>query len=113
VTRTRVTALSQASRRHASGSRAPRSVWPPGGAALEAVQIHQDGQLGPDPTGPGEPAPLQAPPGQLTQGVGVALAAASGVVAGGRAGQGLQGGQEGLAGLGLQQPVDGDQAVPG
>ena len=37
--------------------------------ALEAVQIDQHRQLGPDPTGPGQPPTLQGPPGQLGQGI--------------------------------------------
>jgi len=74
-------------------------------AAEEAVQVHGDSQLGPDPTGLGEPAPFQGVAGQLGQGVSVALAAAAAVVGVGWAGQGLQGRQEGLAGLGLQQPI--------
>jgi hypothetical protein len=41
------------------------------------------------------------------------LATGTGVVGVGRAGQGFQGGQQGVAGFGVQQPVDGDQVVNG
>ena len=116
VTRTRVTAPSQASRWQASGSSGPGPAdlpTQPHRAAEEAVQVHGDRQLGADPTGLGEPAALQAAAGQLGQGIGAALAAAAGVLGVGGAGQRLQRGQQGLAGLGLQQPVDGDHALPG
>jgi hypothetical protein len=63
--------------------------------AEQAVQVQGDGQLGADPTGRWQPAALQGPPSQLGQGVGGALAAAAGVASVGRAGQRLQGGQQG------------------
>jgi hypothetical protein len=44
----------------ASGSRGRCRCRRPGGAALEAVQVHRDRQLGPDPTGLGQLAALQA-----------------------------------------------------
>ena len=52
----------------------------------------------------GEPAAFQGAAGQLGQGVGVALAAAAGVVGVGRAGQGLQGGQQGRPASGSSSP---------
>ena len=61
----------------------------------------------------GSRPPSKAAPGQLPPGVGLASATTTAIVGGGRAGQGFQGGQQGLAGLGLQQPVQGDHAVPG
>ena len=83
------------------------------GLADQAVQIDGDQQLGPDPTGLGQPAPFQLAAGQLSQGIGLALAAAAGVVGVGRAGQRVQGSQQGLAGLSLQQPLDRDHPLPG
>jgi len=83
------------------------------GAALQAVQVHQHRQLGPDPTSLGEAAALQLTAGQLGQGIGGALAAAAVVLGAVGAGQGFQGGQQGLAGLGLQQPVDDHHALEG
>ena len=74
-------------------------------SAQEAVQVHGHRQLRPDPTALGEPSPLQRPAGQLGQGVSVALAAAAAVVGVGWAGQGLQGRQQQLTSLGLQQPI--------
>jgi len=47
-------------------------------AAQEAVQIHRHRQLGPDPTGVGEPPPRQGPAGQLSQRISPTLAAAAG-----------------------------------
>jgi hypothetical protein len=43
----------------------------------------------------------------------VSLAAAAVVLGAGRAGQGFQGRQQGLAGLGVQEPAEGDHAVQG
>ena len=83
------------------------------GVAKQAVQVHDHAQLRADPTGLGQPPTLQAAAGQLGQGISVALAAAAGVVGVGRAGQRFQGGQQGLAGLGFQQPIDGDHALEG
>ena len=83
------------------------------GAALEAVQVHRHQQLGPHPTGLGQPATLQGAAGQLAQGIGPALPAAAGVGGAGGAGQGFQGCQQGLAGFGLQQAIDRDHAVQG
>jgi hypothetical protein len=51
--------------------------------------------------------------GQFGQRVGVALGGAAVVVSGAGAGQGFQRGQQGLAGLGIQQPIDGDHARQG
>ena len=85
------------------------------GAAVadEAVQVHRHQQLGPHPTTLGQPATLQGAAGQLAQGIGPPLAAVANVVGVGRAGQGFQGGQQGLAGFGLQQAIDRDHAVQG
>ncbi|HEX2156904.1 MAG TPA: hypothetical protein VHS79_07985, partial [Actinomycetes bacterium] len=79
----------------------------------QAVQVHGDRQLGPDPTGLGQPSAFQGPASQFGQGVGGALAAAAGVASVGRAGQRLQGGQQGLAGFGFQEAVDGHQLIQG
>jgi hypothetical protein len=84
-----------------------------GGAAQQAVQVHDHPQLRPDPTRLGQPPAFQGPAGQLGQGIGAALTAAAVILGVGRAGQGFQGGQQALAGLGLQQPIDGDHARPG
>ena len=46
--------------------------------AEEAVQVHGDQQLGPDPTALGQPAGLEGAAGQLGQGIGAALATRSG-----------------------------------
>jgi hypothetical protein len=81
------------------------------GAALQAVQVHGDGQLGPHPTSLGEPPALQLTAGQLGEGIGGPLATAAVILGAGRAGQGLQGGQQHLAGLSLQQPIDGHHAL--
>ena len=83
------------------------------GVAGKAVQIHQHRQLGADPAGLGQPTTLQGPAGQFGQGISPALTATAGILGAGRAGQGLQGGQQGLAGLGLQQPIDGHHALQG
>src|SRR5215207_1284570 len=83
------------------------------GVAEEAVEVDDHIQLGADPAGLGELACLQVAAGQLGQGVGAALVAAAGIVGGGRAGQGVQGRGQGLAGLRLQQPLEGDHAVHG
>ena len=104
------------SRRHASGSSGPRPArlsTHPTGVAEQAVQVHGHRQLGPDPADLWQPAALQGPAGQLGEGVGGAPPAAAGVVGVGGAGQGLQGRQQGVAGLGLQESVDGDHAFPG
>jgi hypothetical protein len=91
LTRTRVTAPSQASRRQASGASGPAH---PGVAAhrpravLQAGQVHDHGQLGADPAGVGQPPALQPSAGQLGQGVGPPLATAA-VVGELAAGQGL------------------------
>jgi hypothetical protein len=81
--------------------------------AEEAVQVDGHQQLGPHPTALGELAALEVAAGQLGQRVGVALAAAAGVVGVGGAGQGFQRGQQGLAGFGVQQPAQCDHALPG
>jgi hypothetical protein len=57
--------------------------------AKEAVQVHGHGQLGADPTGLGQPATLEVAAGQFGQGIGVALAAAAGIVGVAGAGQRL------------------------
>jgi hypothetical protein len=108
-----VTAPSQASRRQASGSRGRCRCRRPGGAALEAVQVHRDRQLGPDPTTLGQVAALQGAAGQLAQGISPALAAAARVAGTGGAGQRLQGRQQALTGLGFQQAIHCDHAVQG
>jgi hypothetical protein len=114
VTRTRVTAPSQASRRHPQEPTAPPSRPPhpprpdPGGCPAP-----QHRQLGPDPPAWGSRPALKGPAGQLGQGISPALAAAAGIVGAGRAGQGFQGGQQALAGLGLQQPIQGHHALQG
>jgi hypothetical protein len=78
VTRTRVTAPSQASRRHACGSSGPAHPRSPPihptGLARQAVHVHRHQQLGADPTRLGQPAPLQGPAGQLGQSVSGPLA---------------------------------------
>jgi hypothetical protein len=81
--------------------------------AEEAGQVHRDRQLGPDPTGLGQPSCFQGAAGQLSQRIRATLGPAAGVVGIMRAGQGLQGGEDGLAGFGFQEPVDGDHALPG
>jgi hypothetical protein len=81
--------------------------------AKEAVQVHDHPQLRPDPSARGQPPAFQGPAGQLGQGIGAALTAAAVILGVGRAGQGFQGGQQAPAGLGLQQPIDGDHARPG
>ena len=68
---------------------------------------------GPDPTGLGQPTTLQGAAGQLSQRIRLALGAAPGIGGVGRAGQRFQGGQQGLAGLRPQQPIDGDHALEG
>jgi hypothetical protein len=83
------------------------------GAALEAVQVDQHRQLGPDPTSAGELAAFELAAGQLGQGIGPPLATSAVIVAVGWAGQGFQGGQQDLAGFGLQEPVHRDQVVQG
>jgi hypothetical protein len=82
-------------------------------AAEQAVQVHDDIQLGADSAGLGELVPLQSAAGQLTQGISPSLAAAALILSVGRAGQGFQSGQQSLASLGLQQPLQGDHALPG
>jgi hypothetical protein len=79
----------------------------------QTVEIHGDGELGSDPAALGQLAALHGPPGQLNQGISAALAAAGSVVGVAWAGQGLQGGQEALAGLRRQQPLAGDPALQG
>src|SRR5215207_2749731 len=83
------------------------------GVAQEAVQVHGHRQLGPDPTGLGQPTGLQVAAGQLGQGISLAVAATPGIGGVGRAGQRLQGRHELLAGLGLQQPIDRHHALNG
>ena len=61
----------------------------------------------------GELAGFQVAAGQLTQGIGPPLVAGAVVVGVGGAGQRFQGGQQDLAGLGLQQPLDRDHALKG
>jgi hypothetical protein len=65
------------------------------------------------PPAGGESAAFQDAAGQLGQGVGAALGAVAVVLGAGGAGQGFQGGQEGGAGLGVQQPIHGDHAIQG
>jgi hypothetical protein len=81
--------------------------------ALEAVQVDQHGQLRPDPTTAGQLPALQGPAGEFGEGVGPALAAAAGVLGAVGAGEGVEGGQQELPGLGVQGAVDGEQAVEG
>jgi hypothetical protein len=81
--------------------------------AEQTVQVHHHRQLGPRPTGLGQLTGFQGPAGQLGQGVGGPLATAAGVVGAAGAGQRLQGHHEGLAGFGLQRPVDHDHALEG
>src|SRR5215207_377836 len=83
------------------------------GAAEEAVEVHDHRQLGSDPAGLGQLTCLQGAPGELGEGVGAALGATALILGVGWSGQGVQGGQQGLAGLGLQQPLQGDHALPG
>ncbi len=64
------------------------------GAAKQAVQVHGDGELEPDPSGVGKLSGLQDAAGQLVQGVGAALAPAAGIVGIGGAGQRFQGRQQ-------------------
>jgi hypothetical protein len=59
----------------------------------------------------GQLAALQGPAGQLGQGVGAALVPAARIIGAVRAGQRLQGRQQDLAGLGLQQSLQGDHAL--
>ena len=75
------------------------------GTAEQAVQVHDHAQLGPDPTRHRQPAAFQGPAGQLTQGVGGALAAAAGVAGIGGTSQRLDGRPQGLAGLGSNRPL--------
>jgi hypothetical protein len=82
-------------------------------AANQAVQVHGHRQLRPDPTGLGQPAPLQAAAGQLGQGIGPALPTTASVGSILWAGQGLQRRHHQLAGFGLQQPVNRHHALPG
>jgi hypothetical protein len=81
--------------------------------AEEAVQVDGDQQLGPHSTGLGESPALQVAAGQLGQGIGPALAAVAGVLSAGGAGQGFQGGQQRLAGLRLEESLEGDHAFEG
>jgi hypothetical protein len=83
------------------------------GVAEEAVQVDGDGQLGPDSAGLGELAGFQGAAGRLGEGIRAALATRAGVVGAAGAGQGFQRRQQRLAGLRVQQPVDGDHALPG
>ena len=116
VTSTRVTAPSQASRRQASGSRGPAQPSSPPTAPGWPRRLSRSTitlSWGRTPPVWGSRPPSRAAAGQFGQGIGVALGAAAGVVGVGRAGQRLQGGQEGLAGLGLQQPIHRDHAFEG
>ena len=79
----------------------------------QAVQIDGDQQLRADPTGRGQPTTFQSPAGQLGQGIGIPLAAATGIVGVGWACQRLQSGQQGGAGFGFQQPIHRHHAFPG
>jgi hypothetical protein len=72
--------------------------------AVQAVQVDEHAQLGPDPTRLGQLARFQCLAGQFFQGIGGALAPAAGVVVVSRAGQGVQGGLDGVAGLGAMVP---------
>jgi hypothetical protein len=51
--------------------------------------------------------------GEFGEGVGAALRGGPVVVGAGGFGQGVDGGQHGLAGLGVQQPVDAEHPGPG
>jgi hypothetical protein len=77
------------------------------GLAEQAGQLDGDGDLRTDPAAVGQPAALQGAASQLDQRIRAPLRPAAVIVGGGGAGQGFQGGQQGLAGLGFQQPVDG------
>jgi hypothetical protein len=83
------------------------------GTAQQAVEVDDHGQLGPHPTHLGELAALQVAAGQLTEGISAALVTATLVLGAVGAGQRLQGGQDDVAGLGLQQPLEGDHARKG
>ena len=61
----------------------------------------------------GKLAGFEGAAGEFGEGVGGALAAAAAIVVVGGAGQGFQGGQDGLAGFGFQEPVDGDHPLEG
>jgi len=107
VTRTRVTAPSQASRRHASGSSGPGPpISPPRvpGVTEEAVQVHGHHQLRADPTRLRQPTPpgCGGPTRPTHQRCVGRRFGCPGLVG---AGQRFQGGQQGLAGLGFQQPI--------
>ena len=68
---------------------------------VEAVQVQDHGQLRAAPADGGQQAGLQVAVGQLGQGIGGPLTPAAGVTGVGGAGHRVQGGQDGLAGLGL------------
>jgi hypothetical protein len=80
--------------------------------AEEAGQVHGHMQLGADPAALGQLPTRQGAAGQLDQGIGAALITAA-LIVGAGAGQGVQGRGQELAGLGLQQPLEGDHAVQG
>jgi hypothetical protein len=83
------------------------------GPASQAVEVDDHGQLRADPAHLGELTTLEGAAGHLDQGIGPALIAAAVILGTGRAGQRLQGGQQEVAGLGLQQPLEGDHALQG
>ena len=104
LTSTRVRAPSQASRRHASGASGPAHPGSPPTAPgwPSRLSVHDHRQLGSDAAALGQLTGLQVAAGQLDQGISAALGAAAVIVGVGGAGQGVQGGQQGLAGRGLQ-----------
>ena len=79
----------------------------------QALEVDDDAQLGPDPAGDGELAGFEFPAGQLLEGISGSLATGAGVVVVGGAGQRVQGGHQGLAGLRGELAVDGDHPVHG
>jgi hypothetical protein len=72
--------------------------------ALQAGQVDDDAQLGPDPTSDRQLATLKLLAGQVSESIRGALPPAAGVVVVGRAGQRLQGREQGLAGFGVMMP---------
>jgi hypothetical protein len=75
-----------------------------GGAGLaeQAGQLDGDRDLWAHPAGLWEPAALQGATGQLRQGIGASLRPCVLVLGAARPRQRLQGGQQGLAGVGFQ-----------
>jgi hypothetical protein len=104
VIRTRVTAPSQASRRHASGSNGPAQPTSPPRVPgpLRPWRLSRSTTTvswGRTPPVLGQPAALQAAAGQFSEGVGLALATTAAVFGIGRASQRLQRRHQDLAGF--------------